>query len=82
MPASRSRSLAAATCSLIVLGDSGGVFRNDGRVFELFRLVVHADVIEELSEVAVQHAFELVRREVDAVIRNPALREVVSTDLL
>src|SRR5437868_8996739 len=52
MPASRNRSLAAATYSRIVLGDSG-------RVFQLFRLVEHADVFEQLRQLAVQHAFEL-----------------------
>src|SRR5471030_868529 len=75
MPAARSRSVAAAMYSRRGLGDSG-------RVFQLFRLIEHADVVEQLDDVAVQDAFELVRREVDAVVRDAALRKVVGADFL
>ena len=40
------------------------------------------DLIDELGEVAVEHLDEPVRREVDAVVGDPVLREVVGPDLL
>jgi hypothetical protein len=43
-------------------------------VLELFSRVVRDDGVEQLIEVAVEHTKQLVRREVDPVVRDAALR--------
>src|SRR5436190_23063351 len=89
MPASRSLSLAAATYSRRVFtwwaGRAGPFLsvlpsRYRRCVFQLLGLEEHGDVVEELHEVAVEHALELVRGEVDPVIGDAALRKVVRPD--
>src|SRR5207247_6647441 len=52
------------------------------RVFELLGLVMRDDILEQLGQIAVQDFSQSVRREVDAMIRNPVLREVIGPDLL
>src|SRR4051812_49445348 len=47
------------------------------RVLQLLRLIVHADIVEQLDNVAVEDFVYAVRREIDAVIGDAVLREVV-----
>src|SRR5262249_22820784 len=76
-PASRNRWRAAATCALIVMWPRAS---DDRRVFELFRLVVGDQLIDQLAEVAVEDLREAMSREVDAVIGDPVLRKIVGPD--
>ena len=52
------------------------------RFLELLGVVERDDGIEDLGHVAFEHVLQLVRREVDAVIGDAALREIVGADLL
>ena len=51
-------------------------------VGEFFGLMFLAERIDQFLDVAVHHGVQLVERQIDAVIRHPALREVVGADTL
>src|SRR5438552_9567260 len=46
------------------------------------RLILLCEGFDEQIEIAVEHALQLVQREIDAVVRHPCLWEVVRPDLL
>ena len=50
--------------------------------FQLFRLLRGHQRIDELVQIAIQNGVQLVERQSDAVIRDPALGEVVGADAL
>src|SRR5262245_30055659 len=58
---------------------SSGFFGERG---ELLGLVLGGERVEDLVQLAVHDAVDLVEREVDAVIGDAALREVVGADAL
>src|SRR5205085_7795545 len=53
-----------------------------GELGELLGLEFARQCVEQLVELAVHDALDLVEREVDAMVGDPALREVVGTDSL
>src|SRR5262245_65323873 len=84
MPA-KSRSLRKATgghrrrrCS----GLAGPSSRFFGERRELLHLVLGGKCADQIVELAVHDALDLVEREVDAVVGHPALGEVVGADAL
>src|SRR5690606_9763860 len=58
---------------------SSGLF---GELRKLLRLVLRAQRLDELVQLAVHDAIDLVEGEVDAVVGHPALRKVVRADAL
>src|ERR1700688_5027675 len=64
---------------------SGSMPRGSGIVVVLeqpSRLVLVGQRLDEQVEIAVEHALELMQREVDAVVGDARLRKVVGADLL
>src|SRR5688500_15931106 len=53
-----------------------------GGVLELLRRVEGGQRVDQLVDRAIEHALQLVRREVDAMVGDAALRKVVGANLL
>src|SRR5688572_31952037 len=75
--------LARRTCSMVkrilrVLRSSGFF----GKTCQLLGLVLGGERVDDLVDLAVHDALDLVEREVDAVVGDPALRKVVGADAL
>src|SRR5689334_5113620 len=92
MPAriSSARACCTRACKVKLSGKRGlirrlgrfGLGADRGRFLEPFGRVEVGQRFDELTEIAVEDAVELMRREVDAVIGDAALRKVVRADLL
>src|SRR3972149_3193464 len=83
MRAASSRCVATCRTSRIVIAGSSKVSRTSHlRRLQLFRLVARCHLVDELVELAVEHGFQTVRSEVDAMMGDAILWEVVCSDFL
>src|SRR3990172_9900405 len=51
------------------------------KIFQPLRIIRRGEGLDKFIEVAAEHGFEPVERKPDAVIRHPALREIIRPDL-
>src|SRR5690348_18514148 len=63
-------------------GRSGRVGVDLGGLFQLLGVVEGIHLVEDLDDVAVEHVVKTMGGKADAMIRDPALREIVGADLL